>query len=150
MIAAKPCDLWHHRSQTFCSSLTGDNTCKVSPRSVQPFQRRFSHWSDKAFDVCNYDVIITPPMTSTKYHTYFPWGVLDMCYVSCGCRENRKLAQMDVRTFNPKTLCLQKLRHWSFNNDRNEEAPPSPLSQGVFSIIFYWNFWHKLHIICPL
>ena len=40
VIAAKPCDLWRNRWRTFCSSGTGDHTCKVSPRSVQLFRRR--------------------------------------------------------------------------------------------------------------
>ena len=40
-MAAKPCDLWHHRWGTFWSSWIGGHACKISPRSVPPFQRRF-------------------------------------------------------------------------------------------------------------
>ena len=36
--------------------------------------QNFSYWSDVAFYVCNYDVIMKAPLTSCKNHTYFQWG----------------------------------------------------------------------------
>ena len=39
-MATEPCDLWGHMWETFRFSWRGSHTCKVSPRSVQPLQKR--------------------------------------------------------------------------------------------------------------
>ena len=57
-MAAEPHDQWHHQF------FPPFNLAWDDPHN-------FSHWSVKAFDICNYDVKTKPPMTSSKI-TYYP------------------------------------------------------------------------------